>query len=166
MEQKERVKYELASMADAPLIARMSRDEIEHGLGWQYRSPQIKSMIREKETVVLCARISDGRLPRLVGFGAMRYQIMTAHLIIFAVDPVYRRQGIGEGLLKWLEKTAFVAGVETIVLEVRSNNRNARRFYENKGFKYFELLRDYYRRSNGVNENAWQMRKTLNTDRR
>ena len=164
MEQKELVKYELATLSDAPAIASMSRTEIEHGLGWQYRPPQIKSMIRERETVVLCARRNDGHPSSLLGFGVMHYQILTAHLIIFAVAPKFRRQGIGHGLLQWLEKTATVAGVETIYLEVRSNNKTARKFYENRGFKYSNLLRDYYRRPNGVNESAWRMQKTLGSN--
>lgn len=160
------IKYELASIADSVAIARLCRDEIEHGLGWQYRPPLIKSLIRQKDTIVLSARDYSSGTPQLIGFGVMRYQLNTAHLILFAVTHEYRSQGIGQRLLNWLEKSARVAGISTIMLEVRSTNMPGRKFYEKRGYKYVRLLRDYYRRSPTVRENAWQMRKVLRNGRK
>jgi [ribosomal protein S18]-alanine N-acetyltransferase len=65
--------------------------------------------------------------------------------VLFAVLPDYRRQGAGTKLIQWLIKTAEVAGVQTVTVELRKNNETARRFYESLGFKQFEQLQHYYR---------------------
>ena len=46
----------LARVSEAPLLARMSRDYIEHGLHWRWQTAQIRGLILDKETVALCAR--------------------------------------------------------------------------------------------------------------
>lgn len=119
----------------------MSRDHIEHGLGWKYQPSQIREKIRDPETNVIAA----WRDSILAGFAIMGYQGFEAHLVLFAVLPGYRRQRAGTQLMHWLIKTAEVAGVQTVTVELRKTNECARRFYESLGFKPFEQLQHYYR---------------------
>lgn len=134
------VTLKLARAADAEAIARMSRDLIEQGLGWRWTAAHVARQIRCPDTLVLTARSSD----RLLGFAIMHYGFEEAHLLLLAVRPQNRRQGIGRRLVAWLEKSARVAGVATVYLEVRAVNRAARAFYESLGYETVRRLPGYY----------------------
>jgi [ribosomal protein S18]-alanine N-acetyltransferase len=131
----------LAHTRDAQHIAAMSRDHIEQGLGWEYQQRQILMKIRDADTNVITAWHES----TFAGFAIMSYQGFEAHLVLFAVLPAYRRRGAGTQLIQWLIKTAEVAGVQTVTVELRKANESARRFYESLGFKQLEPLRNYYR---------------------
>lgn len=147
----------LATRGDAPILARMSREYIERGLGWRWRTPAILNMIRDPDAVVLCARCQIGRETVIGGFGIMQYAFDTAHLNLLAVRPSMRRRGLARELLEWLETTADVAGVQRINLEVRAKNTGARAFYRNRRYSEVEFIPRYY---SGV-EAAFRLRKKL-----
>ena len=134
-----------ANLRDATLLAKMSRDLIERGHGWSWQAPRIARCIREPDCVVLRAdEIATGTL---AGFAIMDFQEhhqQHAHLNLLAVAPGFRRQGIARPLLEWLEKTALVAGVVYISLEVRAQNGTGRRFYQRLGYKEIEQIPRYY----------------------
>jgi ribosomal-protein-alanine N-acetyltransferase len=131
---------ELARVADAGLIATMSRALIEFGLRWTWTPQRVAREIRDRNTNVLVARAGS----RIAGFAIMRYGDARAHLNLFAVDPRYRRQGLGRRMIQWLETTAVIAGVAEIGLEVRANNPGARRFYAALGYVETGILQGYY----------------------
>lgn len=147
----------LATREDAPTIAAMSRDYIERGLDWRWRVPAIENLIASPDTVVLCARASTTTGKVVVGFAIMQYTLEEAHLILLAVLPRVRRRGLARALLAWLEKTAVVAGVGNIKLEVRERNSGARKFYRNQGYKSGRSIPRYY---DGL-ETAVRMAKKL-----
>ena len=147
----------LATREDAPTIAAMSRDYIERGLDWRWRVPAIEHLIASPSTVVLCARARSATGKVIVGFGIMQYTLEEAHLILLAVLPRVRRRGLARALLAWLEKTAVVAGVGKIKLEVRERNSGARTFYRNQGYESGRLIPRYY---DGL-ETAVRMAKKL-----
>ena len=57
----------LATRDDAQLIARLSRDRIEQGLGWSWTTPRVLRSIRDRETNVVVALEASEAL----GFGIM-----------------------------------------------------------------------------------------------
>ena len=130
----------LARLADAPVIAELSRTLIETGLPWSWFPRRVAASLRDPETNVLVARAGE----RIAGFGIMRYGAEAAHLDLFAVDRPWQRQGMGRRLLEWLERPARVAGLARIVLEVRAENAGARVFYERLGYRTLALLPGYY----------------------
>ena len=130
----------LARTSDAAAIANLSRDLIEYGLRWRWTEQRVAASIIADNTNVLVARVDN----RLTGFGIMSYGVHVAHLNLFAVAPEYQRAGIGRQLLRWLEKCATVAGIVTIVLEVRAANTGAQRFYESMGYSLLVQLPGYY----------------------
>jgi ribosomal-protein-alanine N-acetyltransferase len=130
----------LARLADAPVIAELSRTLIETGLPWSWFPRRVAASLRDPETNVLVARAGE----RIAGFGIMRYGAEAAHLDLFAVDRAWQRQGLGRRLLEWLERPARVAGLARIVLEVRAENAGARAFYERLGYRPLALLPGYY----------------------
>lgn len=120
----------LAQADDAPRIARMSRDLVEHGLAWRWTPPRVLRLVRDASTNVAVAR--EGM--RIDGFGIMQYRDEDAHLVLFGVDPERRGRGVGRALMGWLEATALCAGIGVVRLEARASNEVARAFYRALGF--------------------------------
>ncbi|HEY6599780.1 MAG TPA: GNAT family N-acetyltransferase [Pseudomonadales bacterium] len=158
----------LAKVAEAPLLARISRDYIERGLNWRWQPGQIRRLIQDPETVALCARTQPLRRHDLnapvhykggdvLGFGIMTYGLEKAHLMLLAVLPRARRRNIASKLLDWLEKTAVTAGVSRIELEVRAGNIAARSFYRERGYHERDYLAGYY----SGQESAFRMARNL-----
>jgi ribosomal-protein-alanine acetyltransferase len=127
-------------MDDAPAIAAMSRQLIEHGLAWSWSEDRVERCLRNRDCVVLTAR--DRR--RVVGFAIMEFYAIHAHLNLFAVQPGYQRQGVGRQLLEWLEASARTAGIFKVNLELRATNDGAQRFYEKLGYRSAGRKAAYY----------------------
>jgi len=161
------VEFGVATLGEAPILARMSRDYIERGLPWRWQGRALRQLIQDKESVVLCARSKPLRredparpaapLGNVLGFGVMTYTFDTAHLMLLAVHPHARRRGIATKLLHWLEKTAVTAGVHRVELEVRARNTGARQFYREHGYHERDYLDGYY---SGI-ESAFRMTRNL-----
>jgi [ribosomal protein S18]-alanine N-acetyltransferase len=129
-----------AAPADAAGIARMSRDCIEHGLPWSWTAARVMQAIGDPSTNV----VVHVRRGQLQGFGIMQYDDDDAHLALLAVHPLSRHQGLGRGLLAWLEQSARVAGIRRTRLEARADNHHAIRFYERQGYVRVGLAAGYY----------------------
>lgn len=142
-------RIELANLADALAIAELSRDTIEHGLGWRWTHDRVLRCIHDPSTNVIVARLTPTAAGDVIGFGIMRYQDRnddeTAHLLLFAAAPAHRREGIGSALLAWLETTSLIAGTGVICLEARITNREARAFYRHHGYREGVEVRAMYR---------------------
>lgn len=143
----------LASAADALAIADMSRQYIEHGLGWSWTPTRIAAAIQDESTNVAVIHQPYG----VLGFGIMHYGDRTAHLALLAVHPAQRQRGIGTRLVAWLEKSADTAGIERIRVEARADNPAAIAFYPKHGYTQIDRLAKYYR---GVID-AMRFEKTL-----
>ncbi len=131
---------ELARVADAHRIAEMSRDLIEHGLGWSWNRDRVRHAIRNPECNVAVSR-HEGQV---VAFGIMEYGTTSAHLSLFAVDPSQRRKHVGTTLLGWLEDVALTAGLEKVNLETRLDNLSGREFYKACGYRVVGRIPGYY----------------------
>lgn len=136
----ETVTLSLAKLGDAERIARMSRDLIEVGLGWRWTAARVATQIRCPDTCVVVARTRQ----RLIGFAIMHFLTVDAHLLLLAVHPSWQRLGIGQRLIEWLEKSARVAGITSIHLEVRASNKNAQTFYRALGYRETTVAPRYY----------------------
>ena len=130
----------LARATDAERIAVMSRDFIEHGLGWAWDTARVGRRIRDRATNVVVAESGTD----IVGFGLMEYHDVDAHLLLFGVEPIYRNRGVGSSLLNCLESTATTAGIELIFLESRVSNSAARGFYAAHGYRELAVMPRYY----------------------
>jgi ribosomal-protein-alanine N-acetyltransferase len=67
-----------------------------------------------------------------------------ASVSILAVDPPHRRKGIGGALMGEFIKKAAMEGRTVLQLEVRTSNSDAIAFYERRGFRRTEVLREFY----------------------
>ncbi len=129
-----------AHVSEARPFASMSLLLVEHGLNWRWTPARVKKSIKDKETMVLVASI-DGLMS---GFAIMKFRDEESHLFLLAVATKMQRMGIGRALLAWLEKSCQTAGMRQIRVEVRANNRNARKFYERSGYRFIGQVAGYY----------------------
>ena len=134
------IRLGIARPDEARLIAALSRQCIEQGLPPTWSESRVLHCMRNREAIVLVAR--DRR--RLVGFAIMEFYDEHAHLSLLAVQPGYRRQGIGRSLMEWLEASARTAGIFSVRLELRAANDAARAFYERIGYVEAGQRRAYY----------------------
>ena len=110
------VTLQLADPEDAPVLAAMSRDLIEAGLEWRYRTQSLRQLIGDER----------------------------AHLVLLAVRPDVRRRGIARRLVEWLVTSAATAGVATIHVELRAGNAGAYALYRAQGFEETLRVPGYY----------------------
>jgi [ribosomal protein S18]-alanine N-acetyltransferase len=151
----------LAEPRDAQPIALMSRDFIESGLGWKYEAPRVLRAIRDRETIAAVACEGKSSRGTVNGFAIMEFGDERAHLVLLAVRPAQRRNGIGRHLLEWLLESARCAGIASIHLELRASNEAARGFYRAMGFYETVLVPGYYRSGEGRKEGALRMLRVL-----
>lgn len=131
----------LALPSDAQSIAVLSRDYIEHGLGWTWNRSRILRAIQDKATNVAVVH----QRGCIRGFGIMQYGETTAHLCLLGVQPTLQGRGLGGVLLSWLERSAITAGIECIKVEARADNPRGVAFYEKRGFRVRARVPRYYR---------------------
>jgi ribosomal protein S18 acetylase RimI-like enzyme len=132
---------DFARPGDAQALAVMSRDLIEAGLGWVYRTERFARLITHDETVALVARAND----RPVGFAVMEFGDDRAHLIVLAVAPSHQRNGIARRMIAWLLKSAVTAGMTSVHVELRADNEPAFALYRSLGFSETLRVPGYYR---------------------
>jgi ribosomal-protein-alanine N-acetyltransferase len=85
----------------------------------------------------------------------------TGRIFSLAVHPAYQGHGAGSALLKELAGIFRNFGAQEIILEVRSGNIRAKKFYEKHGFYQTGIVEKYY----NDGENACLMRLRLNTSK-
>ena len=159
------IEFRLAKKSDLAKIAELSRDYIEHGLGWSWTTERVKKSYscRNTNVLVACAKsqgldqvkrqIKKSQVPAghltnttqfVVGFGIMHYGAMEANLNLLSVIPQYRRLGIAKLMVQWLEKSALVAGIDVVYLQCRARNTAAQLFYQKLGYRKLRNMPKYY----------------------
>ena len=84
----------------------------------------------------------------LVGYAGCWQILEEVHITNIAVSPDYRRQGIGETLLKRIIDDCYENKAKYITLEVRVSNTAAIGLYEKYGFKSLGVRKGYYQNNN------------------
>ena len=82
------------------------------------------------------------------GFFLSRTGYEEEELLLLAVDPRFRRRGIGRALLVRFAEDARLRGATRLLLEMRKGNP-AELLYRNFGFVPIGLRSDYYRTATG-----------------
>jgi ribosomal-protein-alanine N-acetyltransferase len=80
----------------------------------------------------------------VVGFAGIWLMVDQAHITTFAVDPAWRRQGVGSRMILALLRMSRTLGARNATLEVRLSNTAARRLYERFGFRPVGVRPRYY----------------------
>ncbi|MGD9685099.1 MAG: ribosomal protein S18-alanine N-acetyltransferase [Candidatus Obscuribacterales bacterium] len=80
----------------------------------------------------------------LIGYSGFWLVGDEAHITTLAVDPCYRRRGVGERLLVNNVLEARRSGANWLTLEVRVSNEAAQKLYFKYGFRNLGVRRHYY----------------------
>lgn len=80
----------------------------------------------------------------ILGYCCMYTVFDEGEIVNVAVNPKYRRQGIGEQMLKLLFENFTPRQVVNFYLEVRAHNEAAKHLYEKFGFGMIGVRRNFY----------------------
>lgn len=86
--------------------------------------------------------VCDGEV---VAYGGMLCVLDEGQITNIAVDPEYRRRGLGREIVSALIGYAEENGIASISLEVRSSNAPAVALYSSLGFEIVGERRNFYR---------------------
>ncbi|RXZ81498.1 ribosomal-protein-alanine N-acetyltransferase [Paenibacillaceae bacterium] len=84
----------------------------------------------------------------IIGYGGMWTIMDEAHITNIAVRSDYRGLGLGERLLREVQRTAVFFGMSRMTLEVRVSNERAQNLYRKLGFEPSGLRPQYYSDNN------------------
>ena len=84
----------------------------------------------------------------LVGYAGCWQILEEVHITNIAVSPDFRRQKIGERLLRQIIDDCYKNKAKYITLEVRVSNNPAIKMYEKYGFKSLGVRKGYYQNNN------------------
>ncbi len=98
---------------------------------------------------------------RLRGFALTRIAADEAEILTIAVDPAFRKHGVGRDLIRAHLEAAAFAGAARIFLEVDAENSAALALYARSKFVKVGERKGYYKRPDGGAATALVMRKDL-----
>jgi ribosomal-protein-alanine N-acetyltransferase len=81
---------------------------------------------------------------KIVGYSIHWLILDEAHLSNIAVDPLFRRRGIGRFILEKVIESVKKMGARFLTLEVRVSNTNAISLYTKMNFKVVGIRKNYY----------------------
>jgi len=99
-----------------------------------------RGLLRRSDADLFVAEIDH----KVVGYSVFWCVLDQGELGNVSVAPGWRRQGIGEGLVRTVLDRAHERGVREVFLEVRVSNTGAQRLYESYGFAEIGRRRNYY----------------------
>jgi ribosomal-protein-alanine N-acetyltransferase len=102
--------------------------------------------------------VAVGADGELLGYAVAWYVADESEIANLAVAPSARRRGVGALLLDRILRAAAEFGAQTVFLEVRESNEEARKLYEARGFEMAGKRTKYYRKPD---EDALIMRRKL-----
>ena len=95
----------------------------------------------------------------VIGYVGCQTVLGEADIMNVAVSPDYRRQGIAEALLQYLQTILKIKEVHSLTLEVRASNAPAIALYEKLGYLQVGRRPNYYHKPK---EDALILRKEWN----
>ena len=116
----EEIRIRQAKLYDVPAMARIERDSF--GAPWSAEEITI-DVTAGDNVYVAVAECGDEK----AGYGEIRMVAGEAQIYNIAVAPEFRREGIGEALLRHMIEKAEDDGCTLVTLEVRGGNEAADR---------------------------------------
>jgi [ribosomal protein S18]-alanine N-acetyltransferase len=104
----------------------------------------------------------DDQHDRVLGYMIYEFHKNRLHVLNFAVDPLWRRHGIGTAMIEKLRSklnSCLLNRRNRIMLEVRETNVAAQLFFKSQGFRAISVLRDFYE---DTSEDAYLMMYRVN----
>ncbi len=129
--------YTVRAMQEDDVDAVMVIEESVYPFPWTAHI--FKDCIRVGYICRLCEK--DGEI---MAYAVLSTGAGDAHLLNLCVSPAYRQQGIGRAMLRKMITLARERVVQTVFLEVRPSNHQARALYAQSGFNEIGTRKEYY----------------------
>lgn len=98
------------------------------------------------------------RFSKIIGFiVGVKTTSETARILMLTVTEKQRGRKIGTALLNNFLKEALIQNIKQVELEVRTDNKQAIKFYQKHGFEIMEMISKFYQ--NG--DDAYIMRRVI-----
>ena len=126
-----------AKLYDVPAMARIERDSFDA----PWSADEITKDVNAGGSVYVAVAMADDER---AGYAEIRMIAGEAQIYNIAIAPEFRREGIGEALLRHLIEKADEEGCGLVTLEVRGSNGAAMELYKKLGFREVGRRRGYY----------------------
>src|SRR6059036_863848 len=113
--------------------------------------------LRQRNCIGMVAELGE----KVVGFMIYELHKNKLHILNFAVDPQWRRRGVGAQMVAKLISKLSSHRRTRITLEVRETNLSAQLFFRAQGFRAVRVMRTFYEDSG---EDAFLMQYRLADD--
>ncbi|MEM8720730.1 MAG: N-acetyltransferase [Cyanobacteria bacterium P01_G01_bin.39] len=103
--------------------------------------------INSDKSILLALHLSEpesSSCSQIIGMSCLWSIVDEAHITLLAIDPDYRRQGLGQLLLLALLTNAIARKLEWATLEVNEHNSAAINLYQRYGFLLAGKRKGYY----------------------
>ena len=99
-----------------------------------------RDSMESDNTIYIVAKENDN----VAGYAGMYLSFEEVNITNVAVNPLSRRKGIGEKIVRDILNRAYEKGVRDVFLEVRETNSVAIALYEKIGFKEEGIRKNFY----------------------
>tara|TARA_Y100001968_G_scaffold281580_1_gene278901 strand:+ start:640 stop:1095 length:456 start_codon:yes stop_codon:yes gene_type:complete len=93
----------------------------------------------------ICLGIIEMETKKILGICSAWLVIDEIQITFIAVHPLYQRRGLGKFLLSDIIKRSKSLQTNSIYLEVKNNNEQAKAFYKSMGFKTVGIRSNFYK---------------------
>jgi ribosomal-protein-alanine N-acetyltransferase len=144
-------RIEAGSSADIDAVMAVMKEAFGKRFGEAWTRSQLAGILPMSGVSLILAHSRS--LERAIGFSLFRTVADEAELLLIAVMPAHRRQGVGQRLLDDFLERARNDGVKRVHLEVRDGNP-AIGMYHSAGFSPIGRRRNYYHALDGTRFDA------------
>jgi ribosomal-protein-alanine acetyltransferase len=116
----------------------------------RFTKKQIAQLLTDYNSISLIARIDSEIVGFVVGRVYIDRNALNGHILTLDVSSKSRRKGIGQKLLKEIERIFKEEGAKACHLEVREENVAAISLYLKFGYKKIGRLKNYYGNAHGI----------------
>jgi ribosomal-protein-alanine N-acetyltransferase len=124
------------SRRDMPMVLAIESESFEHS----WSESDFIRCLRLRNCIGMVAEQDD----LVVGFMIYELHKNRLHILNFAVNERFRRQGVGTAMVDKLIGKLSHERRNRIMLEIRDSNLGGQLFFKNQGFKAISVLRDFW----------------------
>jgi len=130
------VTIESMTVDDIAQVAEIERQIFS--IPWSEKA--FRDSMESDNTIYIVAKENDN----VAGYAGMYLSFEEGNITNVAVNPLSRRKGIGEKIVRDILNRAYEKGVRDVFLEVRETNSVAIALYEKIGFKEEGIRKNFY----------------------